>query len=38
VPARLGELLGDGKSPKSQRAFAAMLKMKKMDIAALQNA
>ena len=38
VPARLGELLGDGKSPKSQRALAAMLKMKKMDIAGLENA
>ena len=38
VPARLGELLGEGKSPKSQRAFAAMLKMKKMEIAGLENA
>ena len=38
VPARLSELLGDGKTPKSKRALAAMLKMKKMDIAGLENA
>ena len=32
------ELLNDAKNPKSQRAFAAMMEMKKIDMAALQRA
>jgi predicted 3-demethylubiquinone-9 3-methyltransferase (glyoxalase superfamily) len=38
VPADALKLLGDPKSKKSQRAFAAMMEMKKMDIAALKRA
>jgi predicted 3-demethylubiquinone-9 3-methyltransferase (glyoxalase superfamily) len=38
VPTRLTEMLTDAESPKSQRAFAAMLRMKKLDIAALERA
>lgn len=37
-PARLGELLGDPDHAKSQRVMAAMLKMKKIDIAELERA
>lgn len=37
-PADLGELLGDHKSEKSQRAFKAMLQMKKLDIAKIRQA
>jgi predicted 3-demethylubiquinone-9 3-methyltransferase (glyoxalase superfamily) len=38
VPAELDELLGDHKSEKSQRAFKAMLQMKKLDIAKIREA
>jgi len=38
VPSMLTELLADEKSEKSQRAFEAMLGMKKLDIAALRRA
>ena len=38
VPAEASKLLLDPKSKKSQRAFAAMMEMKKMDIAALKRA
>jgi predicted 3-demethylubiquinone-9 3-methyltransferase (glyoxalase superfamily) len=38
VPAELDELLGDHKSEKSQRAFKAMLNMKKLDIAKIRQA
>jgi predicted 3-demethylubiquinone-9 3-methyltransferase (glyoxalase superfamily) len=38
VPTVAAKLLGDPKSKKSQRAFAAMMEMKKLDIAALQRA
>lgn len=38
VPAVLEDLLGDPASPASERAMTAMLGMKKLDIAALQNA
>lgn len=38
VPAVLPDLLGDPGSPKSQRAFAAMLQMKKIDLARLEQA
>ena len=38
VPTVLSELVGDPTSPKSQRAMAAMLKMKKMDIDELKRA
>jgi predicted 3-demethylubiquinone-9 3-methyltransferase (glyoxalase superfamily) len=38
VPTLLTEMLTDEKSEQSQRAFAAMLQMKKLDIAALKNA
>jgi len=38
VPNMMGDLLKDGNSEKSQRAFAAMMKMKKLDIAALNKA
>jgi predicted 3-demethylubiquinone-9 3-methyltransferase (glyoxalase superfamily) len=38
VPTLLTEMLTDEKSPKSQRAFEAMLQMKKLDIAALKRA
>jgi len=34
----INELLLDEKSDKSQRAFAAMMNMKKIDIATLQRA
>jgi predicted 3-demethylubiquinone-9 3-methyltransferase (glyoxalase superfamily) len=37
-PTRLGELLGDPDRAKSQRVMAAMLKMKKIDIAELERA
>ena len=38
VPSTLIEMLSDEKSEKSQRAFSAMLGMKKLDIAALKRA
>jgi predicted 3-demethylubiquinone-9 3-methyltransferase (glyoxalase superfamily) len=38
VPAILPEMLRDNDPDKSRRVMAAMLKMKKLDIAALQNA
>ena len=38
VPRRLGELLGDPDTAKAQRVAAAMLKMRKLDIAALEAA
>ena len=38
VPAILGEMVEDEKSPASQRAFEAMLRMKKLDIATLKRA
>jgi len=38
VPTMLPEMVGDPKSEKSQRAMAAMMEMKKIDIAALQRA
>ena len=38
VPTLLTEMLTNEKSAKSQRAFAAMLEMKKLDIAALKKA
>jgi len=38
VPDIVPKLLGDPKSPKSQRAFTEMMKQKKPDIAAMQRA
>ena len=38
TPTRLEEMVGDPDSEKSQRAFEAMLKMKKIDIATLERA
>ena len=38
VPARLIELLGDPHEAKAQRAMAAMLEMRKIDIAAVEAA
>jgi len=38
VPANMGRLLGPPDPAKAQRAVAAMMKMKKLDIAALENA
>ncbi len=38
VPAILPDMLEDPESPKSQRAFDAMMKMKKIDIAQLEKA
>ena len=38
VPTMINELVADARSEKSQRAFAAMMHMKKLDIAALQRA
>jgi predicted 3-demethylubiquinone-9 3-methyltransferase (glyoxalase superfamily) len=38
VPAVLPEMVGDPSSPKSQRAFSALLEMKKIDVAALERA
>jgi predicted 3-demethylubiquinone-9 3-methyltransferase (glyoxalase superfamily) len=38
VPTQLTEMLTNEKSEKSQRAFAAMLQMKKLDIVALKRA
>ena len=38
VPTDWGSMLSDPDSESSQRAFSAMLKMKKLDIAALQRA
>ena len=38
VPARLIELLGDPEEAKAQRAMAAMLEMRKIDIAAVEAA
>lgn len=38
VPTRLGELLGDPDPQRSQRAMEAMLSMRKIDIAALEQA
>ena len=38
VPSDLGKMLGDKDPAKAQRTMAAMLKMKKLDIRALQQA
>lgn len=38
APANIDELIGDPKSEKSQRAMAALMQMKKLDIAELQKA
>ena len=38
APTMLEDMLGDPQSPRSQRAMNAMLKMKKLDIAALKQA
>ncbi len=38
VPTVLAEMLTDSKAGNSQRAMAAMLQMKKLDIAALERA
>ena len=38
VPDGMNELLSNPSSPKSQRAFAAMMNMKKLDLAALKKA
>lgn len=38
IPTRLGELLGDPDPDRSERAMRAMLQMKKIDIAALEQA
>ena len=38
VPRRLGELLGDKNPERARRAMAAMLKMKRIDIAELERA
>ena len=38
IPKRLPELLGDPDREKSQRVMAAMLEMKKIDVAALERA
>ncbi len=38
VPTVMQELMGDPDNAKSQRAFAAMMQMKKLDIAALKRA
>ena len=38
VPKVLGEMLSDSDTAKSQRAFTAMMEMKKIDIAALKTA
>jgi predicted 3-demethylubiquinone-9 3-methyltransferase (glyoxalase superfamily) len=38
VPTVLQEMLKDHESPKAERAMAAMLRMKKLDIAALERA
>lgn len=38
VPTVMQELMGDPENAKSQRAFAAMMQMKKLDIAALKRA
>jgi len=38
VPNMMADLFKDEKSEKSQRAFAAMMQMKKLDIAALKKA
>ncbi len=38
VPARIGELIGDPDPAKAKRTMEAMLKMVKLDIAALQRA
>jgi predicted 3-demethylubiquinone-9 3-methyltransferase (glyoxalase superfamily) len=38
VPERLGTMLGDSDGAKSQRVMGAMMKMKKLDIAALERA
>ena len=38
VPTAMAELIGDQKTPASKRVMEAMLKMKKLDIAALKRA
>jgi predicted 3-demethylubiquinone-9 3-methyltransferase (glyoxalase superfamily) len=38
VPSMIDELVGDPRSPGAQKAFAAMMLMKKIDIAALKKA
>ncbi len=38
VPSIMGELMGDSRSPASQRAMQAMLQMTKLDIKALKKA
>jgi predicted 3-demethylubiquinone-9 3-methyltransferase (glyoxalase superfamily) len=38
VPSEMDEMFGDGTSPGEQRAMEAMLRMKKLDLAALRRA
>ena len=38
VPATMNEVMGDHTAPGTQRAFAAMLKMKKLDLRELEQA
>lgn len=38
APEGMGKMFKDHKSPATQRAFAAMMQMKKLDIAALKAA
>jgi predicted 3-demethylubiquinone-9 3-methyltransferase (glyoxalase superfamily) len=38
VPAKMNELMADHNSPRTQRAFAAMMQMKKLDIHELEKA
>ncbi len=38
IPEGMNEMLSDPSSPKSQRAFAAMMNMKKLDLNALKKA
>jgi predicted 3-demethylubiquinone-9 3-methyltransferase (glyoxalase superfamily) len=38
IPEPMLELIGDPSSPRSQRAFKAMMQMKKLDLAAVKRA